>query len=1620
MFKRFGKIVLITILILVLVLGIGAFLLTQEKVQNRLAKEATTWLSKKLDTKVNVDKVKIDFLDYVHFEGLYIEDQQQDTLAYIHDFSVKSSSIFTDLWNDKTSIIKNVKLEGGVVNLLRPKDSEVWNYAFIEEAFATKDKEDTTKSNPINLELKNVDIENIRFSMLDKWGGQDIVAKVGDLSVRVNSADIPNLIFNIKKVDVAKTDFSFKEYKGGKPKSPKKVQDQSDWGSPFNPDNIILSLNELTLDDVQFEYQRDGHISTENRFDERHIVANNLHLDLEALALSGDTLTADILNMKVEERSGLRIKKLKTHVTLNQQLAELKDLYLETNYSVVQDYYSMRYTNFHDFNNYIENVNMYARFRDSKIDKRDIAFFAGNISQLPSVTSLSGKAEGTVANLYIPNVTLTAPNLQYDGSARITGLPDIDNTFFDLKANRLVTTGQEIIRIAPEANTGDIKWNELSTVNFKGNFIGTTKKFNADGYLATNQGSADVDLFMNFNTAKPTYKGAADATNLNLGKILGRNDIGIISARGTIEGQGFDFDHLDASVDAYVRELYFQGERYEQVSLTGNVKDKQFNGIAKSADPRLGFDFSGNVNLSDDEPSYDFKSDILKINLKTLGVTPNDVFVKAKVLLDFKGKTIDEFVGKAILQDVTVRYDTIVINVPQIRLNSFYTAENKKVLDLKSTIADARIEGQYTLTGIDKTIRSFLHYYLPTFIKEERLPENETYDFDVLVKNANKIIQIYEPKLLIDSGTVVQGNINTAAQNLNMTAVIPNVTYDGFRLGEVGIVSTGTRQLFTSEILAGSVWANNSQIVSNAKLNLGMSSDTAHVKLVTNPLDDFLGEAILDFKAQAFSDRVLVNLNPSSFILKDDKYLLNSLYPIEYSTDGILLSKDIIIENGTQQFIFNTVYENGTNNALLNSTNIDLEKVSKYLNLDEYVLKGRVNTEINAVDIWGATKVAGTLNSVDDFRLNTDTLGTAVVGFEYDKSKNELVILENSRLEQQNNFVRTSGRLNFDKNILDMTASVQNTPISLASKFVDELVDSLQGFASGDIKVKGPFDNPIIEGDLALSKAKLKVIFTGCTYSFSDFNVDLNNKSITFDPITIFDERDKPGRAILTGKITHNNYDKYRLKLNAVSNDLLGLNTDELNGELFYGYIPAKFNMDITGAINDITMNIDAKPLAGGKFYLPLGGTSDVGTYDYIKHRDLGSFQEVATKKRKGASYFKMNMNIEATPDVLATIILDQNTREKIEARGTGNISLNVDLGNEIEMYNTFTVTEGVYLFNFRGLLPKEFQLEKGGTITWNKDPYNAILDMQAIYKAKVALFPLVSAELAPGNDDEEIRIAKREEETDVIIDLSGPLSTPNIVFDIEQPNNRNIGSRGLTALQRISQDQNELIYQAGMILLFNSFKSVGSGVSAGNLASTTGISTASDMIGATLSPLINDAFNKLTGIQNINLNLGYKNYSSDVTTNDALNRRNQFDIGFTGKFFKDRLIVDYGNTFDIGNSNATVNTNSTILGDFRAQYLITLDGRYRFNGYRVSTNDIAGTGQPLSSGGVGLTYQKAFNTWKGLFSKRVQNSSKILLPIKKPKEKGIKEDQKTSSSKKIAPSDSTALSFLSKISFNF
>jgi hypothetical protein len=224
---------------------------------------------------------------------------------------------------------------------------------------------------------------------------------------------------------------------------------------------------------------------------------------------------------------------------------------------------------------------------------------------------------------------------------------------------------------------------------------------------------------------------------------------------------------------------------------------------------------------------------------------------------------------------------------------------------------------------------------------------------------------------------------------------------------------------------------------------------------------------------------------------------------------------------------------------------------------------------------------------------------------------------------------------------------------------------------------------------------------------------------------------------------------------------------------------------------------------------------------------------------------------------------------------------------------------------------------------------------------------------------------------------LKGSLSQPNIKFDITQPDNKAIGTAGYTKLEQIKNDEKELVSQSGILLLLGEFKA-SDGITNSSYRSGS-ISTVSDMVSSALSSEVTNLFQKLTGLKNINLNVGYQSYEADYNT--SLVNRNEFSVNVQANLLKDRVIVDLGNSVDVGKDVSGKTTGNLIGGDFKAQFLISEDGRFRATAYRTNnTNNLDLGGQNFTKGGVGLTYRKVFNSFSDLFTSKKKRNSKIIL----------------------------------------
>ncbi|MBK9733014.1 MAG: translocation/assembly module TamB [Chitinophagaceae bacterium] len=154
--------------------------------------KATSWLSDKLKTSVQLEEINLTFPKSVYLKNFYIADLRSDTLLFIHELSVDIS--MKSLLKNQ-AIINSVTLNGATAHLTRTLPDSSFNFDFIAAAFSSSSPEPEvadTGASSFNLLLGKATLDNIHFTLQDAVGGMVGVANIGHLDVNFKDFDLAN------------------------------------------------------------------------------------------------------------------------------------------------------------------------------------------------------------------------------------------------------------------------------------------------------------------------------------------------------------------------------------------------------------------------------------------------------------------------------------------------------------------------------------------------------------------------------------------------------------------------------------------------------------------------------------------------------------------------------------------------------------------------------------------------------------------------------------------------------------------------------------------------------------------------------------------------------------------------------------------------------------------------------------------------------------------------------------------------------------------------------------------------------------------------------------------------------------------------------------------------------------------------------------------------------------------------------------------------------------------------------------------------------------------------------------------------------------------------------------
>lgn len=1586
-----------TILSLLFLL-IAAWIFIQSSAgQNWIVRKVTARLSRDLHTRVEIKKVDVGLFNRMYLQGVIVEDRQKDTLLYAGAVSVRITDWF--FLKDKVEL-KYIGLHDAVIKLQR--SDSVWRHQFLIDYFSSPASANTQKKGGTRLNLKKVEMTNVVFLKKDEWLGQDMRIALGSLNLDARQIDFSSRQVDLQWLRINEPDVSIYEYTKKKPSAPQTTSSDeapvvADSSLQWNAGGWVIKTDELELLNARFRTDRAGTGPAYSWFDGRHIDFSNIHTTLRQVRWEKDTITAD-LSLQTRERSGFEVKSMKAKVKVTPREMAFNQLDIRTNNSTIRHYFRMSYDDFSSMNDFIHEVQMQGNFADSEIDSDDIAFFAPALSDWNKKIVLKGMVRGTVDDLVGRGLEIQAgENTFLNGDISLTGLPDINQTFIDFKANEFRTTFSSAATIVPAIR--HIKSPDLSRLQylrFNGSFTGFIRDFVTYGTIQTNLGVVKSDLNMKLPEGlDPVYSGTISSDYFRLGDFIGDDRIGAVSLNGTVKGKGFNEKSRNTEVDGTIHFADYNGYRYQNLRVNGRLDKKRFQGLASMNDSEAAFTLNGIIDFNDTIPTFNFVADVAKANLQKLNLTRDDISFAGKFNLDFTGATIDDFLGTAQINDATLTHNGHPLPFDSLLVSAEYSNQTKTIR-AKSNEFNARVSGQFNIRDLPDAVKLFLNRYYPSYIKPPvSMPDNEAFTFDITTQYVDEYMQLIDSSLSGFNNSHVFGSLNTRTNAMNLVADVPQFGYKQYRFNDVKLNARGDRDSLSLLGSASNILISDSLNMPSALFSINARHDTSKVKIYTGA-NQAINQANINAQVLTYDNGVRIEFNPSNFSINGKAWTIEENGELEFRSN-MPASGALVLKESNQEIRIRTrPAEIGDWNDLLVELNkVNLGDFSPFF-MPKNRLEGLVSGNVLIEDPTNNLYVTADSIKAEGLRLDNDSIGNATVQATYD-NKNKQLKATGRTLDPDRNLAFDvniyPGNPELSKsNLIRLTA--KSYQLSILERFLGNLFTDISGYVTGNFELAGELDELQITGRGRLQDAGLKVIFTQCYYKIRDTELELKPTEIDLNGIVLEDPVTH-NPVYLSGNIEHTAFRNmfFDLTVSTLQPNTTGannnrpvllLNTTLLDNKQFYGRVKGTGSFSLTGPQSDLYMKIDAIASATDSSFvtIPSSQSRESGIADFLVERTYGR-EMVDSSFASASSNVIYDVDLTANPMVTVKVELDELTGDKIEGRGAGTLNIRSGTNEKMSMRGRFDIEEGNYLFTFQSFFKKPFEISKGSQnyITWNGDPYAARIQFEAKYTAEnVSFAPL--ADILSSTDASYSRL---REDVYVMVNLSGDLFKPDFKFRIDLPpnskanNDFSIGS----ALQQIEKNQNEINRQVTYLIVFNSFAPP-------DYAPNTGLNTAlSEFTNNTISSIsglffneinrkLNSELSRILKTDNISINFSGAVYNRNLlnaasTTGFGINQSN-FNVNVPISMFKDRFVVTLGSTLDVP-LQSTIQQNVQFLPDVTAEWLINQSGTIRASFfYRQNldylTSNTSGAARTKRSG-ASIAYRKEFDTLKEFFKSK-------------------------------------------------
>lgn len=1466
------KVLSVTLLFLIFCPIVLTLVVELPSVQNYIVDRVTAIISKKLDTRVSIDHIRLGALGSVRFEGFYIEDYQQDTLLY-----VGRAKVFLSRFDGANGItLRNGSIGDAYLNIRETPEGGM-NISQVVKRLSKKDKE-----------------------------------KKGDFSLKVDDVFLQNI-------------------------------------------NLVIE---------QHDHRHPGYGIDYNDMHIEHITAL-----VDDFVLDGSRVGGYIRNLSAVEHCGFMVQNFTGHFLVDKGVIDLRDFEVMATHSDVRiKSLVLRGEDWTSYKDFIHNVRMEGELYKSTVSSSDIAHFAPKL--LPwnlMVRDASATVKGTVADMLVTvNQLKFGKSSSLHGDVRLRGLPDVRRGVMNLNLKRLTTTEEDIAWMLGGITGRQLPDKVLSIsdaageIICAGHFDGGFREFNAEALLTTEAGNATLMAEsrpmerVEGEPERSALVAQADLRHLQLGRLLQVPSLGYVTGNVTFNGNTSKQSGLYGRLRGDVAQIEFNKCNYEDINVNGIVANKSFTGEVSSAGRPINFKLKGSADLNYQSPVYDFELNVADADLHAMNVNKRDSVSRVgfNASLYAVGRTLDDMNGSLTIDKGRYYYNADTLSSGPVKLIARNT-DNRRSLELTSDFADANFTGPTSYTEIIGYLKTAMSKYLPGLqfnSAYESAGEDDGYSaLSATVKNIDPLLNAISEGLQLAPNSKINFMMNPASNHLTLRAESDYLERGKMLVTNLNVNVTNqgdslAMYLRSEDLYSGMLHLPQLSVMGGAKNDRVLLSAAFDDKV-----DSLSGAMALMAQLRRVEPtgmpRVDVTLYPATINVARKQWRITS-DQISIDTTRIEVN-NFMVANDRQQLHLSGVASRSREDSLtVRMRDFELGPFTGFAMKMGYDVEALGNGVASMKGGFKRGEITADIN-IDSLRVNDYPVAPLHINSRWDLERQRVrVNLVNGRTGRnivQGYYSPTSKRY-FAEGMLN------NIPMLMLDPMLKSVVSGTEGRADARLQLTGEGRMAKLNGSVDVANLSTMIDFTHVRYTVPRATVKVENNHFRASNVRVYDAENNSGLLSMDLSLEHLSNIAYDIRI--APRNMIALNTTAQQNDLFYGKVYASGTATVTGSKKGTILDIVGTTEGDSHFYMPLSGKSDAASADFVVFEQPGveidstnylvrkkmAFERKTRRTESSSSNMSINIELTATPSTEVQLVIDPTVGDIIKGRGNGTLNMRiVPSANIFDMYGDYTITEGSYLFTLQNIINKLFVINSGSTIQWTGDPLDARLNIDAVYKLKASLQPLLSSTTLDN--------VTRAVPVECIINLTERLTAPTVTFDIKVPN---ADSEIQNAVSNLLNNQQSIATQFMYLLVSGSFYSDAS--TSSSIGATASATTGFELLSNQLSNWLSS--------DDYNIILRYRP-KSELTSDEI-------DFGFSKSLVNDRLLVELEGNYLVDNKMAQSSNMSNFMGEAYITWLIDRAGALKLRGF-TQTIDRFDENQGLQETGVGIYYKEDFNNWTDL-----------------------------------------------------